>query len=67
MRGQVIELKRDAVPTVVENNLFKKTQLQVSFPGNLLALSSDGKQPQRLTLRDALQTFVDFRFQVRDV
>jgi DNA gyrase subunit A len=61
---QVIELKRDAVPTLVENNLFKKTPLQTTFSGNLLALSNDGRQPQRLTLRDALKTFISFRFQV---
>ncbi len=58
----VIELKRDAVPTVVENNLFKKTPLQTAFSGNFLALSSDGRQPQRLLIRETLQTFVDFRF-----
>ena len=61
---QVIELKRDAVPSVVENNLFKKTPLQTSFSGNFLALSSDGRQPQRMTLRDSIQTFIDFRFKV---
>jgi len=58
----VIELKRDAVPSVVENNLFKKTPLQSSFPGNFLALGNDGRQPQRLTLRDSLQSFINFRF-----
>eukprot|EP00624_Nannochloropsis_granulata_P006947 evm.model.NODE_5579_length_11332_cov_19.341246.1 len=58
----VIELKRDAVPSVVENNLFKKTPLQSSFPGNFLALANDGRQPQRLTLRDSLQSFINFRF-----
>jgi len=58
----VIELKRDAMPSVVENNLFKKTALQSSFPGNFLALANDGRQPQRLTLRESLQSFIDFRF-----
>lgn len=40
----VIELKRDANPQVVENNLFKKTQLQTSFSGNMLALGNDGNK-----------------------
>ncbi|CAM9466525.1 unnamed protein product [Ascophyllum nodosum] len=60
----VIELKRDANPQVVENNLFKKTQLRTSFSGNMLALGSDGtKKPHRFSLRAALQAFVDFRFE----
>ena len=58
----VIELKRDAVPALVQNNLFKKTALQTTFSGNMLALVDDGKQPQRITLRSALQNFIDFRF-----
>ncbi|CAM9092331.1 unnamed protein product [Pylaiella littoralis] len=58
----VIELKRDANPQVVENNLFKKTQLQTSFSGNMLALGSDGTKPHRFVLRAAIQSFVDFRF-----
>ncbi|CAN0267914.1 unnamed protein product, partial [Hapterophycus canaliculatus] len=47
---------------VVENNLFKKTQLQTSFSGNMLALGSDGTKPHRFSLRAAIQSFVDFRF-----
>ena len=58
----VIELKRDAIPALVQNNLFKKTSLQTSFSGNMLALVDDGKQPQRLSLKTLLQTFIDFRF-----
>ncbi len=58
----VIELKRDAVPRVVLNNLYQKTQLQMSFSGNILALGGGGTQPQRFTLRGALQEFIDFRF-----
>lgn len=58
----VIELKRDAVPNVVQNNLFKKTALQTTFSGNMLALVDEGKQPQRITLRQALDLFIDFRF-----
>ena len=58
----VIELKRDANPSVVQNNLFKRTQLQVSFGANLVALTSGGKAPQRLSLRAALDEFIAFRF-----
>jgi DNA gyrase subunit A len=48
---------------VVQNNLFKKTQLQTSFSGNMLAIGADGLQPQRFTLRGMLKAFIDFRFQ----
>ncbi|GMH62783.1 hypothetical protein TrLO_g1053 [Triparma laevis f. longispina] len=59
----VIELKRDAVPAVVQNNLFKKTPMQSSFSGNFLALMGGGTTPQRFTLRTALDSFLDFRFE----
>lgn len=67
----VIELKRDAVANVVLNNLYKKTPLQTTFSGNFLALmqsKSSGTQtqslvPQRFTLRQALDCFLDFRFE----
>jgi len=58
----VIELKRDAVAAVVQNNLFKKTPLQTTFSGNFLAIMGDGTKPQRFTLRSALDYFLDFRF-----
>jgi DNA gyrase subunit A len=58
----VIELKRDAVPTVVLNQLYKMTPLQESFGVILLAIV-DG-QPRLLTLRDALVLFLAHR---RDV
>jgi DNA gyrase subunit A len=48
---------------VVQNNLFKKTQLQTSFSGNMLAIGADGLQPQRFTLKGMLKAFIDFRFQ----
>mmetsp|Transcript_19651 Transcript_19651/g.29154 ORF Transcript_19651/g.29154 Transcript_19651/m.29154 type:complete len:905 (-) Transcript_19651:1171-3885(-) len=57
----VIELKRDANPAVVLNNLYKKTPLQTSFSGNFLALM-DGS-PKRFTLRQALECFISFRFE----
>ena len=58
----VIELKRDAYPKVVLNNLYKATPLQANFSCNLLALV-DG-EPITLTLRHALQVFLDFRYEV---
>lgn len=58
----VIELKRDAIPALVQNNLFKKTALQMTFSGNMLALVDEGKQPQRITLRQGLDLFIDYRF-----
>jgi DNA gyrase subunit A len=59
----VIELKRDAVAAVVQNNLLKKTALQSTFSGNFLALFGSGTVPQRFTLREALDCFLDFRFE----
>jgi DNA gyrase subunit A len=58
----VIELKREASYEVVLNNLYKKTALQTSFSGNLLAIVDDGMQPQRLSLKELLAIFVKFRF-----
>ena len=55
----VIELKRDAAPDVVLNQLYRHSQLQTSFGVNLLALN--GGRPQQMTLRDVLSTFIDFR------
>ncbi|MGV6800535.1 MAG: DNA gyrase subunit A [bacterium] len=58
----VIELKRDAVPDVVLNNLYKQSQLQTSFGVNMLALNHG--RPEQLTLRDILKSFIDFREEV---
>src|SRR4051812_39358182 len=58
----VLELKRDADDKVVLNNLFKHTQLQTSFSVNMLAIVEG--RPVTLSLRRALQVFVDHR---RDV
>jgi DNA gyrase subunit A len=55
----VIELKRDAYPQVVLNNLYKQTPLQSNFSANMLALV-DG-EPQTLTLKQFLSVFLDFR------
>jgi DNA gyrase subunit A len=58
----VIELKRDARPDVVLNNLYKHTQLQQSFPVNTLALVK-GK-PLTLELSALLREFIDHRIEV---
>src|SRR5215470_7836833 len=58
----VIELKRDAIPEVVQNQLFKLSQLQESFGVNMLAIV--GGRPKLLNLRDALQVFLDHRKEV---
>ena len=58
----VIELKRDAAPDVVLNQLYRHSQLQTSFGVNLLALR--GGRPQQMTLRDVLVTFIGFREEV---
>jgi DNA gyrase subunit A len=55
----VIELKRDATPEVVLNQLYRFTQLQITFGINMLAL--DGGRPRQLGLRDALLCFIRFR------
>jgi len=58
----VIELKRDAVPAVVLNQLYKRTQMQTTFGAIMLALV-DG-QPRELTLKEVLQHFIDHRHEV---
>jgi DNA gyrase subunit A len=60
----IIELKRDAQPMKVLNNLFKHTQLQASFGVNMLALVENGSQPRLLTLKRALQEYISHRQEV---
>ncbi|HZP76975.1 MAG TPA: DNA gyrase subunit A [Pseudolabrys sp.] len=55
----VIELKREAVPDVVLNQLYKFTPLQTSFGANVVAL--DGGRPLVMNLKDLLTAFVNFR------
>ncbi len=55
----VVELKRDATPDVVLNQLFRFTPMQTSFGCNMLALN--GGRPEQLTLRSFLTNFIDFR------
>ena len=58
----VIELKRDAKPEVVKNNLFKFTQMQTTFGVNMLALV--GQQPRLLNLYEVLNEFVEHRVEI---
>lgn len=55
----VIELKRDAYPRVVLNNLYKQTPLQANFGANMLALVNG--EPQLLSLKQFLDVFLEFR------
>ena len=58
----VVELKRDAMPDVVLNQLYRFTPLQSSFGANMVALN--GGRPEVMNLRDLLSAFVDFREEV---
>ena len=58
----VIDLKRDATPDVVLNQLWRHTPAQSSFPANMLAIR--GGRPEVLTLRDIIEAFVRFREEV---
>jgi DNA gyrase subunit A len=58
----VIELKKESQPQKILNNLYKHTAMQSSFFVNMLALV-DG-QPRVISLKEALQCFIDFRHQV---
>jgi DNA gyrase subunit A len=58
----VIDLKRDATPDVVLNQLWRHTPAQASFPANMLAIR--GGRPETLTLRDIIEAFVKFREEV---
>ncbi len=57
----VIELKRDAYPRVVLNNLYKQTPIQTNFGCNMLALVNG--EPQLLSLKKFLTVFLDFRIE----
>ena len=60
--GSYIEIKRDANPHKVLNNLFKHTAMQTAFNMNMLALV-DG-QPQTLPLKSVLQHYIDHRREI---
>jgi DNA gyrase subunit A len=58
----VIELKRDAIPEVVLNNLYKLTQFQTTF--GIILLGVIDNQPKVFNLRELLQHFIDHRKEV---
>jgi DNA gyrase subunit A len=58
----VVELKRDADPEIVLNQLYRYTALQTSFGVNMLALN-DGR-PEQMTLREVIVAFIAFREEV---
>jgi DNA gyrase subunit A len=58
----VVELRRDAMPDVVLNQLYRFTALQSSFGANMVAL--EGGRPQVMNLKDLLTSFVAFREEV---
>ncbi len=58
----VIELKRDAVPEVVLNQLFRFSQMQTNFASNMLALN--GGRPEQMNVRQMLSAFLNFREEV---
>lgn len=58
----VIELKRDGVPMVVLNNLYKHTQMQVTFGVIMLALVNG--RPRILTLKEMIEEFIKHRNEV---
>ncbi|WP_176591158.1 DNA gyrase subunit A [Sphingobium sp. EM0848] len=58
----VMDLKRDATPEVVLNQLWRNTPAQSSFPANMLAIR--GGRPEVLNLRDIIEAFIRFREEV---
>lgn len=58
----VFELKKDAIPDVVLNNLYKKTQMQTSFGIQLLAIANN--QPKIFSLKELLLEFIQFRKEI---
>lgn len=57
-----ITLKRDANPEVVKNQIFKLTAMETSFGVNMLAI--DERRPRQLSVRDALDCFIEHRREV---
>ena len=58
----VIDLRRDIVPEVMLNNLYKNTQLQKTFGFNMIALVNN--RPQMLNLKDIIVNYFDFQVEV---
>ncbi|MDD5770180.1 MAG: DNA gyrase subunit A [Candidatus Gracilibacteria bacterium] len=60
----IIELKKDAFPKKILNQLYKLTPLQTSFGYNMIALGESGKQPKLHNLKEILVEFINHRKQV---
>lgn len=60
----VIELKRDAFPKKILNQLYKLTPLQTSFSYNMIALADSGLQPKLFNLKEILVSFIEHRREV---
>ncbi|WP_088547914.1 DNA gyrase subunit A [Paenibacillus aquistagni] len=58
----VVELRRDVTPSVVLNNLYRHTQMQVNFGVNMLALVN--QEPRVLNLRDVLHYYIEHQVEV---
>lgn len=58
----VVELKRNAVPRVMLNSIYKYTQMESTFGSIMLAI--DNGKPRVMDLKEALQCFIDHRFDV---
>jgi DNA gyrase subunit A len=60
----IIEIRKEASPEVVLNQLYQMSDLQTSMHFNMLALVNDGRQPKLLGLKEILQEFINHRFKV---
>lgn len=60
----VVELKRDAFPKKILNQLYKLTPLQTTFAYNMIALTDRGMQPKLMNLKEMLIAFMDHRKEV---
>ena len=60
----IVELKKDAFPKKVLNQLYKLTQLQTSFGYNMIWLGERGMQPRLFNLKEFLEAFIDHRKEV---
>ena len=60
----VLDLKRDAFPKKIINQLYKLTPLQTSFSYNMIALTDRGMQPRLFNLREMLIAFIEHRREI---
>jgi DNA gyrase subunit A len=60
----IVELKKDAFPKKILNQLYKLSQLQTSFGYNMVGLGERGKQPRLFNLKEFLEEFIGHRREV---